>query len=125
MRLVILIGIGGMIGSMLRYAVASSIFKIIPATFPYGTFIVNISGCVLIGFISGLSLRYSWLKPELRIFLITGICGGYTTFSSFAFENFQLLQDRDYMTFALYSFFSFAGSLAAVLAGLYLTRINF
>jgi CrcB protein len=124
-RIVPLIGIGGMLGSILRYLVASSLFKLIPYTFPYGTFIVNMSGCVLIGFISGLSLRYDWLKPELRLFLITGFCGGYTTFSSFAFENFKLLQDKDYITFGLYSFISFAGSLVAVLVGLYLTKISF
>jgi CrcB protein len=99
-RYVILVGIGGLFGSIVRYLVASSITKTITSAFPYSTFAVNIVGCLIIGIIFGLSERFDWL-PEWRFFLATGFCGGFTTFSSFAYENILLLQDKDYLTFAV------------------------
>lgn len=121
-RYVILVGIGGLLGSIARYLAAYSITKIIPSAFPYGTFIVNIVGCLIIGAIFGFSERFDWL-PEWRLFLATGFCGGFTTFSSFAYENILLLQDKDYLTFASYSILSFVLGLAAAFVGLFLTKV--
>ncbi|MEK7855013.1 MAG: fluoride efflux transporter CrcB [Acidobacteriota bacterium] len=90
--------------------------------FPFGTFAVNILGCLLIGMVFGLSQRHEWLSPELRMFLTVGFCGGFTTFSAFAYENIILLQEKDYLTFALYSVLSFAVCLLVTLAGLVITR---
>lgn len=120
-RSVILVGIGGLLGSVARYLVASYITKTIPSAFPYGTFGVNITGCLIIGIIFGLSERFDWL-PEWRLFLATGFCGGFTTFSSVAYENIVLLQDKDYLTFASYSILSFVMGLTATFVGLSLTR---
>lgn len=120
-RFVILVGIGGLLGSISRYLAAFLITKTIPSAFPYGTFTVNIFGCLIIGVIFGLSERFDWL-PEWRVFLATGFCGGFTTFSSFAYENILLLQDKDYLTFAAYSVLSFVLGLAATFIGLSLTK---
>ncbi|MEO6833788.1 MAG: fluoride efflux transporter CrcB [Chitinophagaceae bacterium] len=122
-RSIILIGIGGLLGSIARYLLASFFTKLFPSAFPYGTFIVNIVGCLLIGIFYGLSERYNWFTPDLRLFLATGFCGGFTTFSSLTFENLVLLQSSEYLTFALYSIGSFAVGLLAAFGGLSLTKI--
>lgn len=122
-RTIILIGIGGLLGSIARYLAASFFTKALPSTFPYGTFIVNIVGCLLIGIFYGLSERYDWFSPDLRLLLATGFCGGFTTFSSFAYENISLLQTSEYLTFASYSIGSFAVGLLAAFGGLALTKI--
>jgi CrcB protein len=120
---IILIGFGGMIGCIARYLTASSLTRLIPSAFPYGTFAVNILGCLLVGVIYGLSNRFHWLTPEWRFFLATGFCGGYTTFSSFAFENIELIQQSNYLVFIFYSIASFTLGLLAVFIGLSLTKI--
>jgi CrcB protein len=122
-RIFLLIGAGGFIGSIARYLTTSWFTKLFPSTFPYGTFTANIIGCLVIGIIYGLSERFNWLTPEWRFFLVTGVCGGYTTFSSFAYENINLLQSSNYITFALYSISSFAFGLLAVFGGMILTKI--
>jgi CrcB protein len=119
----ILIAIGGLLGSVARYLSVIYISKLIPNPFPYGTFAVNVVGCLAIGVIYGLSLRYLWFTPEWRLLLATGFCGGFTTFSAFALENVQMLEQSDYSTFALYSAFSFVFGLGACFLGLSLTRI--
>ena len=121
-RTIILVGIGGMLGSIARYLIAFFLTRSIPSAFPYGTFAVNVFGCLIIGTVYGLSARFDWLTPEWRFLLATGFCGGFTTFSSFAYENIVLLQDRDYLTFAAYAVLSFVICLSAVFTGLLLTR---
>jgi CrcB protein len=120
-RFVILVGIGGFLGSIARYLAAYVITKTTLSTFPYSTFAVNVAGCLIAGMVLGFSERFGWL-PEWRIFLATGFCGGFTTFSSFALESVVLLQDKDYLTFASYATLSFVLGLAATFAGLFLTR---
>ena len=122
-RILFLIGTGGLIGSIARYLTASYFTKVFPSAFPYGTFIVNVVGCLIIGIVFGLSERFSWLTPEWRFFLATGICGGFTTFSSFAYENIKLIQEGNFLVFAAYSIASFALGLLAVFIGLTLTKI--
>jgi len=120
---ILLIAIGGLLGSVARYLTVVYITKIFPHPFPFGTFAVNIIGCLIIGIVYGLSLRFLWLTPEWRLLLATGFCGGFTTFSAFALENIQLLEQSNYGTFAMYSISSFVLGLAAVFIGLSLTRI--
>lgn len=115
--------VGGSIGSGARYLTASYFTRSFPAAFPYGTFIVNISGCMLIGFIYGLSERNGWPSNQLRLFLTTGFCGGYTTFSSFTYENIKLLQSGDYLTFSIYSLASFALCLLGGFIGISVTKL--
>lgn len=122
-RTIILVGIGGFFGSVCRYLVASLFVKTFSSPFPYGTFIVNILGCLLIGIFYGLSKNYNWFNPALAILLATGFCGGFTTFSSFAYENLTLLQAGSYLTFAIYSTLSFVLGLLAAFGGLTLIKI--
>ncbi len=121
---VLLIGFGGFIGTILRYLTSVFATKYCPsAPIPYGTFVVNIFGCLFIGLVYGLSEKYQFLTPQWRVFLATGICGGYTTFSAFAYENIAMLQQSNYFGFALYSMSSFVLCLLAVFAGLSIIKI--
>lgn len=122
---ILLVGIGGFIGSAARYLTTEIVSKMLNSAFPYSTFIANVAGCLLIGVLYGCGERYNWLSPELRLFLVTGFCGGYTTFSAFSYENVTLLQKADYLTFASYSSLSFALGLLAVWVGLSAIKILF
>ena len=122
-KIIMLIGVGGFIGSVARYLTTLYLMKAIPGIFPYGTFAVNILGCLVIGLAYGFSEKFAWFSPDWRLFIATGICGGFTTFSAFAYENIKLLQQGEWMTFALYSVSSFTISLIAVAAGLLLTKL--
>ncbi len=121
-KTIVLIGAGGLMGSICRYLVFLYVTGKISSSFPYATFAVNVAGCFIIGLIYGLAERFQWVTPEWRFFLTTGFCGGFTTFSTFAFENARLLQTSYFMQFALYSFASFVAGLLAVFAGLALAK---
>jgi CrcB protein len=103
MKMLLLVGLGGGLGSMLRYLATCFITSRI-TRFPaiYGTFAVNFTGCLLIGLAIGLSERYAWFSPQIRLFVATGICGGYTTFSAFAYENINLLRNGNYFASLIY-----------------------
>jgi fluoride exporter len=108
------VGLGGGIGAMLRYLFSSLIKH---NTFPYNTLFINIAGSLLIGIIFGLSEKTNVISEQLKLFLATGICGGFTTFSAFSVENMQMLKDGNYVTAAMYIFVSVALCIVAVLAG--------
>ncbi len=111
---------GSGIGGVARYSMQSWIFKLYPFTFPLGTFVVNTIGCLLIGIFYALSEKGNLLTPEWRLALTTGFCGGFTTFSTFAYENMSLLRTGDYLYFALYV----AGSVILGIAAVYLGIIT-
>jgi CrcB protein len=103
MKTLLLVGLGGGLGSMLRYLVTCFVASRI-TRFPaiWGTFAVNFTGCLLIGIAIGLSERYAWFSPQMRWFVATGICGGYTTFSAFAYENINLMRNGNYVMSLVY-----------------------
>ena len=119
----ILVLIGGAIGSGSRYLLSNYITKAYSAAFPYGTFAVNIIGCLFIGIIYGATERLQVASPQWRLFLATGLCGGFTTFSAFAYENFQLLQTENYSAFTLNTLGSCIFGFTAVFLGVLLTKI--
>jgi fluoride exporter len=123
LKAIILVGTGGMLGSIGRYLTSVFVFRFFPSAFPLGTLAANMLGCFIIGIIFGASQRYDWPDENWRLFLATGICGGYTTFSSFAIENLRQLQEGHYGAFALYALVSFAGGLFFALAGMLAARI--
>ena len=122
MKSVLVIGLGGAIGSELRYGTQLFVHKLYPFAFPMGTFLVNIIGCFCIGVFYALSEKGNILTPDWRLFLITGLCGGYTTFSTFAYENVNLLRTGDYLYFGLYTMGSVVLGLLAVFLGIILIK---
>jgi len=91
---VVLVGVGSLLGGVLRYGLGAWVYKALDNPwFPYGTLAVNLLGCLLIGFLSGLAEARAAFTPEARLFLFVGVLGGFTTFSSFALETFALARD--------------------------------
>ncbi len=109
----ILVGIGGTIGSLLRYFFAITIKH---ESFPFATFAVNIIGSFIIGIIMGIASKHAGFG-EWRLFLATGICGGFTTFSSFSWECINMLEQQRYIAFTYYLTGSLFLGLAATLIG--------
>ena len=105
------IAIGGALGSILRYGVQ----KLLNTSFPLGTLSVNIAGCFLIGWLWAISLKS--LSEQWRPFLMTGFCGGFTTFSAFTLESIQMMMSDRWMAFSLYIIGSVAGGLLATFFG--------
>jgi CrcB protein len=88
-----LVAIGGAIGSVSRYLLSTAVLRLSGSLFPVGTFAVNVAGCIVFGAIVGAAEHRVVLAPEMRAFLLVGVLGGFTTFSSYAFESFTLMQD--------------------------------
>src|SRR6266542_4019507 len=118
-KTILIIFAGSGIGGVARYGMQTWVFRIYPFTFPLGTFIVNTVGCFLIGLFYALSEKGNLLTPEWRLALTTGLCGGFTTFSTFAYENMNLLRTGDYLYFALYAAASVVLGIAAVYYGIW------
>jgi len=91
------VGTGGFIGSVLRYTVSGLVHRAIPFSgFPYGTLVVNLVGCLVLGLLAGLAESRQVIGPELRIFLFLGLLGGFTTFSTFAYEGVELIHHGEF-----------------------------
>ncbi|TBN06737.1 fluoride efflux transporter CrcB [Hyunsoonleella flava] len=121
MKQVLLVFLGGGVGSVLRYIIG----KFLNSTetrIPYGTFAANILGSLLIGIILGLAAKNDALSQNNTLLLATGFCGGFTTFSTFAYENHVFLKSGDFMSFAIYTIASFVVGFLAVFAGMYLVK---
>ena len=112
-KMFFIVGMGSFIGGGMRYLTQQLVAKQFSAPFPYGTLIVNILGCFLIGIIFSLSEKANLLSTEMRLFLATGFCGGFTTFSTFSLENYGMLRDGEYYYVFAYTGLSvFVGFLA-------------
>jgi len=116
--LLLLVFVGGGIGSVCRYAMATALQKSLPGPFPVGTFTVNLLGCFVIGVVGALGLERAAIPPEARIFIMVGVLGGFTTFSSFAWESLGLLTVKDLLRASLYV----GGSVFCGLFGAFLGR---
>lgn len=116
-RSLLLVGAGGAAGSMLRYAVSYAMNKYVQHPFPFGTFVINIVGSLLIGLLFGLASRNQWLQEGGMLLLATGFCGGFTTFSTFAMENVNLMQKGQ-------SFMAITYMVLSVILGLVLCRLG-
>jgi len=117
-RILLLVGLGGFIGSVVRYYAHQFALKYFPSLFPYGTFAVNVIGCFLIGIIYGLTDRGNILTPEWRLFLATGFCGGFTTFSAFSLESINLIREGQLLTLFVYVAASVIIGIAATYFGM-------
>lgn len=125
MQLAVLVAValGGALGSLARYAVASLIQSAAWPGFPWGIFIVNISGGFLMGVIAELAALRISMTPEVRAFLTVGILGGYTTFSTFSLDSALLIERGAYASAAAYMAGSAILSVAALFAGLWIVRV--
>ena len=117
-----LVAFGGAAGSVSRYLISLWGTKHFSYTFPLSTFIVNMTGCFIIGFLIGLS-RHIVFENEMKLVLIVGFCGGYTTFSTFSSENMKLIETGNYWTLASYIASSVLFGLIAVWGGNVLSKI--
>ncbi len=116
------IAMGGAVGSLFRYVVASQIQSAVSPGFPWGIFVVNITGGFIMGVITELGALKMNFTPELRAFLTVGILGGYTTFSTFSLDSALLIERGDYAGAAAYIVGSAVLSIVALFAGLWIVR---
>jgi fluoride exporter len=114
---ILIVGIGGFIGTVLRYLTSQYFQENVMSTFPWSTFTVNMVGSLLIGIFFGISEKGNLLAPDVRLFLTVGLCGGFTTFSSLANDAFILMQGREWFKLSLYATLSFFLGLLAVILG--------
>jgi len=120
-RTLLLVGIGGGVGSIVRYVTTNLAQKYLASFLPYGTLIANILGSFLIGVFMAYLLDHP--SQNFKLLLITGFCGGYTTFSTFSYENFNYLQNGQIVMFLFYGFGSITASLLAVFVGYSLAKM--
>lgn len=102
MKMFFIVGLGSFLGGGFRYLIQKQLTDSIQSSFPYSTLLINITGCFFLGFLLGISNKYDFLSPETRLFLTTGLCGGFTTFSTFSNDSLMLLRDANYYYFFLY-----------------------
>lgn len=121
MKQIALIFIGGGFGSVLRFLISRAFNNSI-SNFYLGTFLVNAIGCLLIGFLFGLSLKNNYLTQNQTLLLVTGFCGGFTTFSTFAFENNSFLKTGDILYFSIYAISSIVIGVISVSVGIWATK---
>ena len=113
---------GGGAGAALRYAIGLWIDARSGPGFPWGTFAINVAGCFAIGVVATLADEHAWVTPAARLLLVTGLLGGFTTFSTFGLETWQLIEDRAAWTAAANVLGSVAVGLAAVILGVSIAR---
>ncbi|WP_276372968.1 fluoride efflux transporter CrcB [Chryseolinea sp. H1M3-3] len=118
----LIIGLGGFVGSVFRYVTVRLVDDKLNALFPYGTLTVNIIGSFLLGIIYMLAIRKTGLTENGRLFLGVGFCGGFTTFSAFTLENFNLIQQKLIGTSVLYISLSVVAGILALAAGVWVSR---
>ena len=123
MKELLLVSIGSFFGGGMRFWISKMVQSYTFIAFPFGTMTVNVLGCLIIGFLSGLNWNGGGLlSPSVKMLLTTGFCGGFTTFSTSMNEGYGLMKDGSYTYMMLYLFGSLALGLLAVLAGHYLAK---
>lgn len=119
----LIIGSGGFLGSVARYLVSQLNLTVSFHSIPAGTLLVNITGSFVIGLLTGIAEKSLLLAPEWRLFLMVGLCGGFTTFSAFANENLMLIHNGQLITSLLYTGLSIFLGFLAVYLGYILTNL--
>ena len=117
MKDLLMVGIGGFAGSILRYKIGTFVSAKTTTSFPWGTFCVNMIGAFLIGLLISSTLKS---QQAAMLLLVTGFCGGFTTFSTFALENLKLLQSGQWSTFLAYILFSLVGGIGLCFGGYFI-----
>lgn len=120
---ILIIGAGGFVGSVARYLVSHLNLTVTFHSVPVGTLLVNIIGSFAIGFLTGIAEKSMILTPAWRLFLMVGLCGGFTTFSAFASENLMLMHNGQFLSVLLYTGLSIFLGFLAVYFGYVLTNL--
>ena len=120
---IIITGIGGFAGTTCRFLISRYIHLNFITFFPWGTFVVNITGCLLMGILYGISERGGMAETAARLFLIVGFCGGFTTFSSLSNDAFLLLKDNEWWKLVSYTSLSFFTGLLAIYLGRIMIKV--
>jgi CrcB protein len=120
---VLYVALGGAVGSMARYLLASAVYRMLPAAFPYGTFLVNVTGCLGFGVVAAVLEGRVVQEPAIRAFVLIGIFGAYTTFSTFTFESFALARDGQLAAAVINVGGQLVAGFAALRVGLALGRL--
>jgi len=123
MKILLIVGAGGFLGSVARYMTSRFIQDNLNLSFPIGTLVVNVVGCFILGVIYGFMDKGEVFSQEMRVFLTIGICGGFTTFSTFAYENVSLLRDGNFIQSALYIALSVFAGIIALYSGNIITKL--
>jgi CrcB protein len=118
----LIVGLGGGAGSMLRYGIQKILNPHTAAVFPTGTLLINISGCFLIGILWSVFSRSVSINEEMKLLLMAGFCGGFTTFSAFTLEGIGLLKDNKTILFVIYLTASVVGGLLATMIGIRIAK---
>lgn len=111
----LLVALGGALGSTARYLLSMFVLRVSGTLFPAGTFAVNTAGCLIFGAIAGATSQRVQVAPEMRLFLLVGVLGGFTTFSSYAFESFSLVRDGQFLAASV----NIVGQVIAGLVGMW------
>ncbi len=119
--LLMLVGMGGWLGTMARYLVVVNVGRG-SISFPVGTLVVNLIGCFIIALVAGVAEKTTLISPETRLFLATGICGGFTTFSALMYEAGGLLEEGEFWYAGIYVSASFIGGLVALYLGFFIVN---
>ena len=122
-RMFFIVGFGSFFGGGSRYLIQQFITRQYPSSFPYGTLLVNILGCFIIGILFSLSEKAYLLSNEIKLLLVTGFCGGFTTFSSFSIENYAMLKDGQILYVLAYVGLSIFLGFMATYLGVFLIKI--
>lgn len=118
MKAIVLVGIGGLLGSVARYKLGGWVLHLTTLEkFPWSTFAVNVAGCFVVGLLAGLVEKYDYFSADTRLFLFTGLLGGFTTFSAFGLDALYLIRRGELLTAASYAGFSVIVGIAAVWLG--------
>lgn len=121
----LLVGAGGFIGSVLRFAISGWVHRFVPmSTFPWGTLTVNVAGCFAIGILGGLGESRQLFSGEARVFLFLGLLGGFTTFSTFGYETLTLMREAEHLRAAGNILLHVVAGLLAAWLGLLIARLN-
>ena len=122
MKAVLFVFLGGGLGSVFRYIIGLKLNNF-ENGIPYGTLLANVLGSLIIGVFFGYLTKHGTLNENHTLFIATGFCGGFTTFSTFAYENYLFLKGNDYLSMLPYLILTFALGISAVFLGLYLAKL--